>query len=120
LSTDGSSITGEVYFATAANNHSKTARIKFGGSTVSSRSTSVNNGWLRVLFTIMRTGSSAQLSFAETMDSSGVHGANGMTVMSITDTAAIPIIIEGETGAGIGDITVKTVILKYNRGEAAL
>jgi hypothetical protein len=120
LSTNGSSITGEVYFTTAANNHSKTARIKFDGTTVSTRATSVNNGWLRSTFTIMRTGSSTQISFAETIDSSSVHGVNGMTTMSVTDTAAIPLIIEGETGAGIGDITVRTVILKYNRGEAAL
>jgi hypothetical protein len=122
FSVDGQSITGELIFsiASATAGHNKTPTVKFNGNTVVSSVSTVNGGWIRVTFTIMRTAMNAQIGFGTVFDSGGTHGSSGLVSLTATESAPIPLIVQGTTPSGAGDMTLKTVIIHYNRSEGAM
>jgi len=122
LNSNGASITGELIFSTASatTGHNKTPTVKFNGTTVVTASSTVSGGWIKVTFTIMRTGSNTQIGFGNTFDSGSTHGSNGLVSITATDTSAITLLVQGYTPDGIGDMTLKTVVLHYNRAETAI
>lgn len=119
---DGQSITGELIFSTASatTGHNKTPTVKFNGNTVVSSASTVSGGWIRVTFTIMRTAMNAQIGFGTVFDSGGAHGSSGLVSLTATESAPIPLIVQGTTPSGAGDMTLKTVVLHYNRSEGAM
>ncbi len=122
LNANGASITGELVFSTASatTGHNKTPTVKFNGTTVVTATSTASGGWIKVTFTIMRTGSNTQIGFGNTFDSGSAHGSSGLVSITATDTSAITLLVQGHTPDGIGDMTLKTVILHYNRSEVAL
>jgi hypothetical protein len=119
---DGQSITGELIFSTASatTGHNKIPTVKFNGTTVVTVSSTVSGGWIKVMFTIMRTAMNAQIGFGTTFDSGSNHGSSGLVSLTATESGVIPLLVQGETPSGAGDMTLKTVIISYNRSEGAM
>lgn len=114
---NGDKILGFALFSTAANNHSKTVNVMFDGVTVATRTSSVNAGWIKVDFCVMRTGSSAQIYWSDSRDSAGVYTAGTLSTAAVTDTAAITFSVTATTATGAGDVTLKLVNAEFWHGD---
>ena len=115
--TNGDKISGYVLFSTAANNHTKTVNVMFGGVTVASRSSNANNGWIKVDFAILRTGTSTQMYWSDSRDSAGAYVAGTIGTSSVTETATITFSVTATTAAGAGDVTLKLVQAEFWHGD---
>lgn len=114
--TTGDKIVGWALFATAANNHSKTVTVTINSTpiTIATRTSSANNGWIKLDFVIQRTGPSAQIYWSESRDSAGVYdAAASLGTSSINESAAIPFAIKATTASSAGDVTLKVVHIEF-------
>ena len=115
----GDKIMGWALYSTAANNHSKSVDITINSTpiTIASRTSTVNNGWIKLDFVLQRTGVSTQAYWSESRDSGGVYSAGSIGTSSVTETAAIPFAVNATTATGAGDVTLKMVHVEFWHGD---
>jgi hypothetical protein len=99
----------------AANANNKIVRLYFGGTVVTSgSSTSGSNGW-RMVAEVLRTGAATQVALGQTLQSSAAAATAPVTPAEDT-TGAITVKMTGQNGtANAGDIVFRGAIVEFLR-----
>lgn len=94
-------ITGAGTFA--ANGNTKTIRIRFGGTIVSTRATTASGGAWTIQAVVVRTGAATQKAFG-TQFESGNGGQTTYTTPAETLSGAIDVKLTGQSGTASSDV----------------
>jgi hypothetical protein len=101
---------------TAANANSKTVELDFGGTAISTITSTVNNGVIRVSADII-VGSSANTQECDGYADDGTVHTVSRTAPGITGSANIILNLAATTGTLAGDFTFKGWTIEYLGGS---
>jgi hypothetical protein len=100
------------YFSVAVNGNNKTAKLKFGGTTIANTAAiALNGGIIRLQAEVYRTGAATQLATSHGFSNADVLNAE-ITTPAETLSGAITIKTTGTTPSASGDLTCRSLVVE--------